>query len=377
MQSLRLLIATLALSCGLAAPGLSSQGSEPAASQPAASPLERWNSMTPEQRDQLQRRFDELRSMSQEQRDQLHARALELKAERQHLEQRLGLDMRDKLGRLAPEERDRVLREHQLEQHRHAGALLREGLGPDRAAWVEGLVGSDRPRPFHDLRRELCGKVEDRLLERWHAAGELSDAENQQLGLLPSSERGEELLRIHRARIEAAVEREGLPAGVDPQKWQQLQSETLPERFLKRARKLGLDQLAPPPGAPPGGGGFGPPPLVGVLMELLHPTFADRIEFAKRSPSERHSLIEGRVAERIRARLADPGWLPELDRTSLTSLGDGELLDRMRALAHEAKASPKGGAELGGRPPEPPGHSPGPRAPGQRSFSPGGRRGPR
>jgi hypothetical protein len=138
------------------------------------------------------------------------------------------------------------------------------------------------------------------------------------------------LLRIHRERIEAVIERDGLPAGVEDHEWAKVRDEERPERFLKRARKLGLDQLAPPPH------GAGPPkPPSGLrglrdLRDALRPTIEDRLEATHAPREERWRLIEDRIATRIRERLADPTWMPELEREPLTGLGDPALVEALR-----------------------------------------------
>jgi len=316
----------------------------PDVNEPA--PLERWQKMTPEERAKLKERFDELRKMSPEEREALRARARELETERERLEEKLGPDMRERLRHLPPEERDRILREHQMDERRRAGETVREGLDPERADWVERMMGHDHPRPSHDLRRELRGKLEDRMIERWHDGGSLDAKERERLMALSPKARVDELLRIHRDRIVKAVDVSGLPEGVKLEKWQKLLAEPKPERFLKQARKLGLDCLAPPPGDPgqPGAGrgpmphegkGNGRPPFspaMHELGELLRPTFEDRMDAADKPEEERHVLIDGRVAKRLRERLADSTWLAELERLPLKGLGDGELIDKMRGF---------------------------------------------
>jgi len=301
--------------------------------------LERWRQMTPEERARFQERFEALRKLSKEERAALRERARELDAERSEIADKLGPDMRDRMRRLPPEERDRILREHQLEEHRRAGQSLRGELDSERAAWVEGLVGADRPRPIHDVRAELRGRIEGRLLDRWGQAGSFAEGARQRLEGLAPHERMQELLIIHRERIVGVVAQQGLPAGVDAEAWTQLQAETEPERFLRGARKLGLDLLAPPPGDPehgwrPDWKADGPRWERGhsELGGLLFPTFEDRMAVAGAPDVERWGLIEARIAARLRTKLGDTTWMPELDRAPLLGLDDSALLETLRGL---------------------------------------------
>lgn len=321
--------------------------------------LDRWRRMTPEEREQLKERFEALRKMSKEERATLRERSAELEHERRLLEGKLGPDQRERMRRLPPEERDRILREHQVEEHRRAGQSLRQELDPERAAWVDGLVGPGHPRPMHDARAELRGRIGGRLLERWGQAGTLEEVDRARLEGLAPPERMDELLLIHRERIERVVADEGLPEGVDEAAWTKVQAEVEPERFLKRARKLGLDLLAPPPGNPghgwrpnwkqDKGPGEGPPsgPMTGKwgLGELLSPTLEDRLAAAALPHAERRARIEAEIAQRVRTKLADPEWMPQLDRAELTDLADSALLEALRDRAGGGRA---GRGERGG-----------------------------
>jgi hypothetical protein len=335
---------------------LGAQG-EPPASRPVVvdepAPLERWQRMTPEQRAKLQERFDELRKMTEGERAALRARARELEAERLRLEEKLGPDMRERLRHMPPAERDRILREHQLDERRRAGEVLREGLDSERSDWVDHLIGPDHPRPFHDLRRELRGKLEDRLVDQWQKSGGLDEKERARLKELPPHERMGELLSIHRDRIIAAVKKHGLPEGVLAEKWQKLLEEERPERFLKKARKLGVDRLVAPPGEP--GPGHGPRFMPGLheLRELLHPTIEDRLETAEKPSAERRHLLDGRIAGRLRTKLREAAWLPALDRKVLAGLGDGALIERLHDFMRAQRDLHRSGRS-GGPPKLPP-----------------------
>ena len=320
---MRLLLALLVLALGGLAFGLQDT-SEPSA-------LERWQAKSVDDKRLLVERFQKLRALSSEDRAQLLERAHDLEMERQGYVATLPPQERAHLHSLPPIERTALLREHQIEERRRQGEELRADLGPDQEGWIEDWMHGPRPRPFHELRRDLRTHLQGRVLDHWNAANNLTPAERKMLDGTPPPERSDALLRIHRERIEAVIEREGLPNDVDRAKWNRARGEERPESFLKRARKLGLDQLAPPPP-----GGSRNPARMERLRELrdaLRPTLEDRLATAEVHGDERRLLMDAQIAQRIRLRLADASWMPDLDRSTLATLDNVELVLALRRFA--------------------------------------------
>lgn len=324
----------------------------PAPQQAESPPVERWQKMSPKERAEMQRRFLELEKMPKARRDGLRKRAREIKLERKRLEKELELGTREKLRRMQPRDRDRILREHQKDQHRRAGQSLREGLDPDRIDWIDQLVGPGRPHPLQGLRGKLRNGVEDRLVERWQANGDLGPKQRERLKGLTTSERRDELLRIRRQRVIDAVEKMGLPAGVKLEQWQQALQEKRPERFLGKARELGIDRLGRKAhGSFKRPGGIKrPAQTLRELAEILRPTMADHLETAGVPKGQRRELVDERIAGRVTKRLLDQDWLPDLDRSPLQGLDARSLLatlhryleSRRPARAKARKPGPRG-----------------------------------
>ena len=299
---------------------------------PEPSALERWQAKSVDDKRLMIERFQRLRSLSSKDRAQLLERARDLEKERQGYVATLPPDERAHLHSLPPIERTALLREHQIEERRRQGEELRADLGPDQEGWIEDWMHGPRPRPFHELRRDLRQHVQGRVLDHWNAANHLTPDERQMLDGAPPPKRPETLLQIHRERIEAVIERDGLPNTVDPAKWNRARGEARPESFLKRARKLGLDQLAPPPqmGAPHNPAGM---ERLRDLREALRPTLEDRLATAEVHGDERRLLMDAQIARRLRFKLSDANWMPDLDRQNLAGLDDVALVLALRRFA--------------------------------------------
>lgn len=323
MSRLPTRMATLVLTCVLAT--LGSHAVQDASGDAA---LQRWERKSAADKELLAERFEKLRGLSPAERAALHERLRDLEQERRELAEELPAPERERLAELAPEDRRELLREHQLEERRRHGEEVRAGLRPEQEGWLQGLVG-ERPRPLHTLRDDLRSRAGGRVLDHWKAAGDLTQAERAALEGADPREHLQTLLGIHRQRIEAVIARDGLPAGVSEEKWERARAEERPERFLKRARGLGLDVLAPPP-RPERGLSF---PVMQELRAVLRPSLEDRVEAARFERKERREHLDGVIAGRVRARLADAEWVPELDRAELVGLDDRGLIDVLRERA--------------------------------------------
>ena len=309
---------------------------------------ERWAAKTDEEKRLLRERFEALRRLDPAERAELLERAEGLKRERKAYREGLDGELRERLEHLPSWERDQLLREQQRAELESRGRALRSGLDPEQRAWLEGLVEPGVPRPPKDLRDRLRGRFGERAIGRLHERGHLSDADRDRLLGLDGPERVAELLRLERARILARVAEAGPPEDLAPETWAALAAELSDERFVERARALGLslldrgrdrrDRRGPGgpdgPGVAPGGQHPGPeaflpadaPAWAPALMTALRPTLADRLEFRGLERSERRAALDALRAGRLRAALEGTGALTEAQRAGLAALEPADVV---------------------------------------------------
>ncbi len=113
---------------------------------------ERWRSLEPSRRAEIQRHFDRFRELDEAQREALRERARGLLEDRRDLLDRLPAAERQRLEGLAPFERDEVLRRQQVELERRRGARLRDAVPPPLLDHLKQADPHDRPRLLHHWR---------------------------------------------------------------------------------------------------------------------------------------------------------------------------------------------------------------------------------
>jgi hypothetical protein len=355
--------------------GKGSQGSKEKVANRKQSPEERWADMTEGERKVLRERFDALREMSPEDRAALKQRAAELEKQRHDYEEGLNPELRKELGGLPLHERTRILRDHQIAQHRRAGEELRESLDEGPRHLVEEMFDhhKGKPRPSHSMRDELRDEFGEKVVKRFGEAGQLTAEEERHLMSLSSRERLVRALTVERKHIEELVLKVGLPKGVSEKKWEKIKAEPSVESFLKKCRKAGLGEhfgLGPHQGGKPGGRSpelDGPRPVgaTGVgdsppnvnerehankakatskegveireLGDMLRPSLADRLAFKGLPREERRVKMDGQLRARAEAFLEGRAWFPEKSGKSLKGLSNSEFIEHMRKFVHESR----------------------------------------
>lgn len=182
------------------------------------SAAERWRSMDPEQRAELERRFEVFRGLDEDQRDALRERARSLKEEREGLFEALPEDERRRLEGLPPFERAEVLRDQLREVARRRGGGLREVMPPPILDRLEDAPPHDRPRILHRWRDSLHEQRLDDHLRRQVKRGGVAPELIEELLGLPRDERksalrdliGERVGRLSRHLPESVSEDQDL-----------------------------------------------------------------------------------------------------------------------------------------------------------------------
>jgi len=326
-------------------------------SGPSPEAVERWKSLTPEQRARLQERFEAWQRMDETQRAELRRRHERLREAERDVRRDLPPDARRCLEGLDPHERRELLRDHLEFELQERGRRMRGLLPPELQEKLEAASPQERAVLMHELRRRFD---RDGLRHGLREVGrqlELGPDEVERLLALPPQVQRAKLLQLRRLEILQRVAREGLPEWIPAERWAEWQG--LPdERFLER-----LHAARPRHGGSEAGR---------ELWRLMRPDPRWFEELAALSPEARRDELDRRLAQRLLAELAGRSeLLPPEELAELSALPPRELLERVRERLRGAGRRDGRGREGRGR--EGP-RGPGPGRGGERRGPGGGQR---
>jgi hypothetical protein len=193
---------------------------------------ERWNHMSEEERELMQRRFREFQELSPEERRELMERAQRLEHIQRSLRETAPEELRQEIDALEPERRERRWREHGFERTREMGRHLRENMPPELRRRLEAAPPEQRHEMFETFMRNDEGRGRRAIHWMGRKLG-LAAEEIERMEELPLEEQLRVMMELKRRLIVSRVEEYGLPAELDEATWERMQ--TLPdEEFLNQ-----------------------------------------------------------------------------------------------------------------------------------------------
>jgi hypothetical protein len=290
----------------------------------------RWAGLDPEDRRQLHERFRQYQALSPEARQALQRRAIEVRrhrdrlvgslpetwweAARAHGERGQAEDVRHQRHQRHP-----MLRRWQQEGALLDGRALERRLPRDLREQLEAARPGERPLVWERWREEREARFQERVLAELGAALELAPERVEALRAMERAERRTELLALRRELIRRQIARGTAGAGIEPERWAEL--ETLGDReFFSAWREELRVQFAQRIEALRGPGPHGEPDPRPDLVEavqalssgpegrrtrlllLLRPEGRGSLEESleghpRLSPEQRHLLLEAEPAE--------------------------------------------------------------------------------
>lgn len=319
-----------------------SAASKPASNAPkSAADLERarqrWQQLSPQQREELRQRFEQFRGLDEGERARLRGRFERLGDVKRRALEALPDAVRRELDALAPPQRGEVLREvaaERMSEHVHdVVAMMPEPLRQEFAA-------ADAQRRV-EMVREFGRMLHERARQELFRLGRELDLPRERVEAierLDPRELGREVLELRRQSIERDIAERGLPPFVSAEEWAEVKSLRGPE-FMRRWGALHghrgpFDeprdgQRDGTPGAHPGGpfGGRGAHPPggeprragpAGAGAEPGARRDAPRAERERndpRAPRDDDKSVRGRRLRELRDQVRpDPSWFVELSK---------------------------------------------------------------
>lgn len=184
---------------------------------------ERWKSLSPAERDELQKRYAKLKSLDPEAREALVERAQRLSQEIESTLRSLEPARRAEIEAMPSAERAKVLRALIAERARSTAARMRDRMSPEDRAALDAAGPDERRELMRGFReRERSGSV-DQIIRIGGELG-LPRRDLARLRNAGEDERKAAIVEILRKHLTRHVSKHGLPEGVDDKTWARVAS---------------------------------------------------------------------------------------------------------------------------------------------------------
>jgi hypothetical protein len=356
----------LAVAACVACSALIAARQEPPRDLGRDSARERWERMSPQEREQMHARYEKFKHMDDGERRAIVERWQRLQQLESGTREVLPEAMRRELDRLAPQEQRKAWRGFIGQAWLERGHAMRQLVPQDWRARLERADPPELERMLGEFIEHVRGRTDDALR---HLARDLALDPNEveRLRNLAPEEQRAEMFALRRRQIEQRVAQQGLPAGISQQEfdaWKALDARQFSERWGMRMRELGYPQPGDRDRERRFGGRDGerPRPEPG---EQLKPPVDSYVGLDQLPWRERVAAFEARRRERaleVLAKSPDLATPDELE--ALRKLQGREFAEalhaHMRSLGIGLPPRPRGGPPPDGPPPDrPPPEHPG------------------
>jgi hypothetical protein len=302
----------------------------------------RWDALSSEDKNRLQKRFQRLQELDEHQRADLSRRAERWRAEEERVLGRLSKRDRNRLMQYQPRKRRRLTEEMVRAERRDAGLRLESKLPAKTREWLATAPPEQRRKRLDQFKKDTREQISAVAAQELIEALGLGAKELKRLERLPLEERMSHVLRLRKDLATQQLAASGLPAGFTRERWDALEALAPDEYFIEilRLRREGLLGELPPMGREKqrktdGSRGGG---LTRALRRALHISSAEFLELADLSEAEREDKLALRRRDRVIAALRDHGSLPEDQIEALAEYPDSELFRRVRAVTRQEQS---------------------------------------
>lgn len=305
-----------------------------------AARLERWRSLGPERRAELERRMEKLGKLAPEERARILERGQRLRSEMRRALESLPPGRRAWVESLDEDKRARVLRGMLVDRAKGAASRIRERLTPDERARLENASPLERAQLLRAVREREFARL-PAALERLGRELGVGPEGLQRLAQEDPKRARALVIDYVRRRAKKRTERDGPPAGVDAEEWARVLE--LPDGAFARAyprytsalrgRGMSWGRSVSPRGARRGEAGRDPrgqrTPLARALDGFSTPSLEARaragglreIELRRLTLLERRALVEAFLVESLELTAEEHDALAALDDDDFLRVG--------------------------------------------------------
>ncbi len=312
------------------------QGPDRAPAVSRAELRQRFDSLTPDQKQALRDRLEELKQLPAQQRQQLRAQADRFEAMGRRVYQSMPARDRERLDGLPARKRQELLHEMALAEVQDMSHRILRKLPKQERERIEAANPSERRQLLADLRGQMDRRIAESIKTMAPELG-FSPKELGQLNDLPPDERRTKFLLVVKRRCSGYVQREGLPKGVASDQWERIRSLPPDEFYLallnlrREFPDLARVARANPIGTERSASSTQDRGLRRVRRALeTHLDASERLGLAGSNRAERQHELRRRRRQRAMTALGRSGFLTEELTERLRSIPDDAFFSQVR-----------------------------------------------
>ncbi|MFT7680475.1 MAG: hypothetical protein ACI8QC_004481, partial [Planctomycetota bacterium] len=290
-----------------------------------ASARSRWESLSKTEQAELRSRYERLKKLPEAEREALSRRAQRLGELAKRLYRGLDEVTRERLDGLDPAQRRTLLHEMVAEEAREASQRVLSTLPETLRERVESANPKDREKFLRDYRRSTSSRLAHGMQKLGPELG-ISKSKMQGWSELPEDQRRAKFMELLKRKALKAVEREGLPKGLDEAAWKRIGALS-PADFLTAFRRLRESH----------------PELCQVfgsrsenkthhLFRAMRPSPEERLELSGLPEEEREKRLSAKRRVAVMAVIREEKHMQGAELKELEGLDDKQFFQRVRKL---------------------------------------------
>lgn len=307
---------------------------------------QRWDALTPAERERMRERWQRFQSLPEEERRELSERAQRVKSLRERVERQVPAPLLERVNRLPDEKREELFAEMLENETARIGAHMRGLLPAEVVQRLEQARPEDRARYFAKFQRQQRERVTRYMIERLGARLALPKDEVGALQALPDEQRAAKVLELRQRLTREESRTLGVPPGLSAEQWNDWLA-LPPEQFfgllaehVRQRQVAGLEAGIARSGAR---AELVPRMALERLRALRQLQEAQRVrpdelvELSELAPAERRARIALRVRQRCLAHLAESALVPAAELALWRELPEADFQQRLAGLVSELR----------------------------------------
>lgn len=311
----------------------------PVSAQVTMTARERWESLTPEERQRVQQRFERLKNLDESERAELERRVRKRKQTEEKVLGRLSPKVRKRLMEAKPQHRRQLIDEMVEAEMRHRGRKIEAKLPEDIREQLAAAPPAERRKRLTQFKRETRERISLVVVEDTARALGYGQQDIARFMKLPLDRRMKLALELRKMFTSQQVAASGLPPGLTQEQWDEL-DRLPPHDYLAEVMRLREE------------GAFGTTPkteqrsprvsakareIGRQISQGLRHDPQERLELSELPPHRRRTVLDQRRRDRVMTEVRKLEVFDAEQLERLEAMPDDEFFLHARRVAQDLR----------------------------------------